>query len=313
MTSETQTPIFRLSDEYITEATKLSPIGATFLGIPGYDDKLDDFSLEGSKKKPELIRKTLQTLANIPPQNENDRIAAAVMQERLSSELTLFDSYEAQLVCAVIASPAINIRQVFEVMPHDSAEDFKNFAARLNAVKAAHESWKSSLIDLAKLGKRVPKRQISGVADQLIAFSKGAYVGVAQRIDPENKYSELHTAAASADASAGEMGEWLKTNYLPDADEADGLGEARYSVWARHFTGADLDLRNTYDWGLEDLTRINKRMWEVAEKIKPGAKSLKEVADFLDQDPTYLVKGSDLLIEMLKEFTEAATAQMDGV
>ena len=57
-------PIFQLSDEYITEATKLSPIGATFLGIPGFEDRLDDFSLEGSKKKPALIRETLQKLAD---------------------------------------------------------------------------------------------------------------------------------------------------------------------------------------------------------------------------------------------------------
>lgn len=313
MTSENPTPIFRLSDEYITEATKLSPISATFLGIPGYDDRLDDFSLEGSKKKPELIRETLRKLANMPPQNEDDRIASAVMQERLSSELALYDSYEAQLVCAVIASPAINIRQVFEVMPHESAEDFVNFTARLNAVKGAHDSWKSSLIDLAKMGKRVPKRQVGGVADQLKAFSQGAYSGIATRIDPENKYPELHAAASSADASAGEMGEWLRTSYLPDAVEDDGLGAARYSVWARHYTGADLDLRNTYDWGLNDLTRINKRMWEVAEQIKPGAKSLMEVAEFLDRDPKYVVQGSDVLIEMLKEFTEEATAQMDGV
>lgn len=135
MTSENSTPIFRLSDEYITEATKLSPISATFLGIPGYDDQLDDFSLVGSKKKPELIRETLRKLADMAPQNEDDRVAAAVMQERLNSELALYESYEMQLVCAVIASPAINIRQVFEVMPYETAEDFKNFTARLNAVK----------------------------------------------------------------------------------------------------------------------------------------------------------------------------------
>jgi len=143
------------------------------LGIPGYDDKLDDFLLEGSKRKPELIRKTLHTLASMPPQNENDRIAAAVMQERLSLESALYDSYENQSVCAVIASPAISIRQVFEVMPHESAEGFRSFTARLNAVKAAHESWKSSLIDLAKMGKKAPKRQVSGVTDQLKAFSNG--------------------------------------------------------------------------------------------------------------------------------------------
>ena len=313
MTSENLTPIFRLSDEYITEATKLSPIAATFLGIPGYDDKLDDFSLEGSKKKPELIRETLRKLANIPAHNEDDRIAASVMHERLSSELALYDSYEAQLVCAVIASPAINIRQVFEVMPHESAADFANFTARFIAVKGAHDSWKSSLSDLAKMGKRVPKRQIKGVADQLKAFSQGAYAGIAKRIDPDHNYPELHAAAVSADASAGELGEWMRSSYLPDAVEEDGLGAARYSVWARHFTGADLDLRNTYEWGLQDLERINKRMWEVAAQIKPGAKSLAEVAEYLDSDPKYIVKGSDVLIEMLKEFTDEATTQMDGV
>ena len=313
MTSENSTPIFRLSDEYITEATKLSPIAATYLGISGYDDKLDDFSLEGSKRKPDLIRKTLHTLASMPPQNENDRIAAAVMQERLASELALYDSHEMQGVCAVIWSPAITIRQVFEVMPHESAEDFKNFTARLNEVKGAHDSWMSALIDLAKMGKRAPKRQVSGVADQLKAFSNGAYSGIAKRIDPENQYPELHIAATSADASAGELGEWLRTVYLPEAVDADGLGAARYSVWARHFTGANLDLRNTYEWGLKDLARINERMWEVAGQIKPGAKSLKEVAEFLDRDPKYLVQGSDVLLEMLKEFTEEATAQMNGV
>ena len=163
------------------------------------------------------------------------------------------------------------------------------------------------------MGKRPPKRQVRGVADQLKAFSGGAYSGIAKRIDPENKYPELHTAAASADKSAGELGEWMSTSYLPDAPEADGLGAERYSAWARHFTGADLDLRNTYEWGLKDLVRINERMWKVAEKIKPGAKSLKEIAEFLDNDPQYFIKGSDVLLETLKEFTEDATAQMDGV
>ena len=154
MTSETQSPIFQLSDEYISEGVKLSPIAASFLGVPGYDDQLDDYSLEGSQKKPELIRATLRKLAEVKPQDENDRVAAAVLYERLTSELGLYDSYEAQIECAVIASPAINIRQVFEVMPHETEEHFKNFTARFNAVGPALESWKSCLNDLMTMGKR---------------------------------------------------------------------------------------------------------------------------------------------------------------
>lgn len=313
MTSIVQSPIFQLSDDYITEAAKLSPIGATFLGIPGYDHLLDDFSLEGSKKKPALIRNTLEKLAAMEPQNELDRVAAAVLSERLNSELGLYDSYENQLICAVIFSPAIVIRQVFEVMPHESPEEIKNITLRLAAVKQALDSWQSSLSDLAKMGRRNSKRQVRGVADQLKAFSEGAYSGIAKRIDPETKYPDLHAAAASADKSAGEMGEWMRSSYLPEANEDDGVGAERYSAWARHYTGADLDLRDTYEWGLQDLARINERMWKVALKIKPDAKTLHEVADYLDRDPNYLVKGSDTLLKKLTEFTEAATKQMDGV
>ena len=313
MTSETQSPIFQLSDEYITQSVKLSPIAASFLGVPGYDDQLDDYSLEGSQKKPALIRATLRKLAEIKPEGENDRVAAAVLYERLTSELALFDSYEAQIEFAVIASPAITIRQVFEVMSHETAEDFKNFTARFNAVGGALESWKSSLSDLLKMGKRTSKRQVSGVADQLKAFSKGAFSDIAKRIDPESKYPELHTAAETADKAAGDMGEWLRTTYLPEANAADGFGAERYAAWARHYTGAKLDLRETYEWGLKDLAQINERMWKVAAKIKPDAKTLHEVANYLDNDPKYMIHGTVVLLDKLQEFTVAATAWMDGV
>ena len=79
MTPKHRSPIFELSDQYITEAATLSPIGATFLGIKGYDDQLDDFSLAGSEKYAQLVRRTLQKLAGMQPQDEIDRIAKAVM------------------------------------------------------------------------------------------------------------------------------------------------------------------------------------------------------------------------------------------
>jgi uncharacterized protein (DUF885 family) len=313
MTSENPTPIFQLSDAYITESAKLSPIAATFLGIPGFDDQLDDFSLDGSKKKQALIRDTLRRLGEMQPQNGDDGLASAVMQERLSSELALLETYSSQVICAVISSPAINIRQVFEVMPYETAQDIGNITHRLEAVLGALESWKSSLIDLGKMGKRPATRQVTGVADQLKKFSAGAFSGIAERIDPEKKYSDLHAAAVSADRAAGAMSDWMRTSYLPETKEADGVGLETYSAWARHFTGADLDLRETYEWGLQDLAAINARMWEVALKIKPDATSLREVADYLDNDPKYLVKGSDVLLEMLQEFTQAATNQLDAV
>ena len=312
MTSENQTPIFQLSDEYITESVKLSPIAATYLGISGFEDQLDDFSLAGSRKKQELIEHTLRRLAEMKPQNDDDRLASAVMHERLSSELALLGTYLPQVICAVIESPAINIRQVFEVMPYETAKEIGNITRRMTAVESSLDSWKSALIDLGKMEKRPAKRQLLGVADQLKNFGAGAFTGIAERIDSAKKYLDLHVAAASADRAAGAMSDWMHASYLPEAKDADGVGFEIYSAWARHYTGADLDLRETYEWGLKDLAAINDRMWKVALKIKPGATSLHEVADYLDNDPTYLVEGAADLLKKLQEFTYAATNQMDG-
>ncbi|HEX7405798.1 MAG TPA: DUF885 domain-containing protein [Candidatus Nanopelagicaceae bacterium] len=313
MTINHRSPIFQLSDEYIAESASLSPIGATFLGIKGYDDQLDDFSLAGSEKTAELVRRTLQKLVAMKPQDEIDRVAKAVMEERLKSGLALHDSREQQRLWGVIASPASYIRQVFEMMAHETEAEIHNITARLNAVAGAHESWISSIDDLAKEGKFTSRRQALAVAEQLDAFAKGAYSGIAKQADPAGKYPELHTAGAAADKSAAQTSQWLKNVYALIANPEDAVGEKRYSAWARHFTGAQLDLRATYEWGMQDLAQINDRMWKVAAKIMPEAKSLRAVADHLDADPQYLVKGKETLLKKLKDFTQEAVKKMDGV
>lgn len=313
MDSSSRSPIFELSDRYIADLAILSPVSATFLGISGYDDKLDDFSLAGTEKTADLIRRTLQELVMMEPKDEIDRIAKAVMEERLNSGLALHDSREEQISWNVLSSPISKIRQVFEFMSHETEEDVKNITARLNAVAGAHESWLSCMDDLAKVGKITSGRQTIAVAKQLRTFAEGAYSGIAKGIDPTEKYPELHLAGASADNSALKTSEWLLREYLPKSDLSDVVGEARYSAWARHFTGAKLDLRATYEWGLQDLAQINERMWRVAAKIKPGAKTLREVADHLDADPKYLIQGTEALLEKLRSFTQSAVAQMDGI
>jgi uncharacterized protein (DUF885 family) len=83
-------------------------------------------------------------------------------------------------------------------------------------------------------------------------------------------------------------------------------------MWARHFTGADLDLRDTYEWGINQLNQINERMWVAAKKLYPDATTLREVADRLDKDPRYTVEGEETLLKKLREFIDAAVERLDG-
>ncbi|MFM7501485.1 MAG: DUF885 family protein, partial [Actinomycetota bacterium] len=84
--------ISKILDNFLEEGIKLSPIGATMLGVPGFDDQLDDLSMAGNEKRAELTRKALEAIKNETPINEFDRIAKDVAVERLTSELNLNDT-----------------------------------------------------------------------------------------------------------------------------------------------------------------------------------------------------------------------------
>ena len=307
-----RSPIFALSDSYVEKSARLSPMASTYLGITDLNDQLDDFSIAGRAVEADLTRATLAELNKLEPIDEIDRVAKSVMQERLTSSLQLHDSFESHINFNVLTSPPADIRQVFEMMPKESAADFDNIAKRLLAVDKAHLSWVSTIDTLAKKGKTVAQRQIDGIAKQLEGYADGGYANMAKTFDPDGKYPAIHEAAKAAARSSADTAKYLRGTYMALATPNDAVGAERYAVWARYFTGADLDLRATYEWGLADLAQITERMWRVAAKIKPDAKTLREVADYLDNAPEYKIHGKDAIIKKLLDFTQAAVTQLDG-
>jgi len=163
-----QTPISTILDTFMEEGIKLTPIGATLLGVPGLDDQLDDLSMAGNTKRSDLTRKTLAALNAEKPVNEYDRIARDVAVERLTSELNLSDTHEAHILFNLISSPVKNIRQVFEMMKKDQPDTIANVTKRLNGIEAALEGWKSTLTTVAEKGKVNSRRQALATAGQLL-------------------------------------------------------------------------------------------------------------------------------------------------
>ena len=306
------TKISAILDDFMEEGIKLTPIGATLLGVPGSDDKLDDFSMEGQNAREELTRKTLAGIKGANPENEFDRVAGAVATERLSSELKLSESYESSALFNLISSPAKSIRQVFEMMKKDAPDAQANVAKRLNAVGDALKGWCSTLEFVAGKGRVNSTRQVNATIAQLETFSKGAFQSVAKKFDPSGENDSLMDAAKQAESACLETANWLRDSYLPKADPKDGVGEERYKIWARHFTGADLNLRDTYEWGIAQLEEINARMKRAADRLYPDASSLREVADRLEKDPRYTVEGEAELLRKLSDFIAKAVERLDG-
>jgi len=308
-----RSPIFELSDEFIIQSARFSPMGATALGIPGSDHLLDDFSIEHAALVADYARDVVRRAEKLTPIDEIDRIAKDVLIDRLSSSILLFDSDEALFRFNPFGNPITSIRSIFTLMPSDSPAAIANITARLNAIEGAFESWKSTLDAMHQKGKTAARRQALVLAGQAEVHGNGGYADMAREFDPTDTYPELHEAAAKAQIAALAMAAWLREVHAPRSVEADGVGALAYAPWAKHFTGSDLDLRATYEWGVQDLQQINDRMYLAAEKLGLKGKSLKEVADYCEEAELHRIDGADNLVKKLLEFTEEAVAKLDGL
>ncbi len=312
MSTEHRSPLFRHAAEYVAEVARLDPVAATFMGIGGYDDQLGDYSLEGAAHRTDAARRALARLADLDDVDEADRIARGVMVDRLSLQLELDATHESMVRWGAIGSVPLSIRQAIEMMPGETEDEIDRVTSRLAAVPTAYATWRSGVAELAAQGVTTPRRHVLGVAAQLETFAEGAYVELAARLDPHARRPALHAAAMVADREAGALADWLRRGCLASASVNDAVGEERYALWAASYTGSSLDLRETYEWGLQDLREITGRMRRVASSAVPGAASLREVATRLDEDPRYLVRGTDELLARLRAFLERAVAALDG-
>ena len=79
-----RTDVDRIADAFLDATVELSPTAATYMGIPGHDEDLDDFSPAGHAAHSALRRRTLAALAQASPVDDIDRVTMSAMQERLS-------------------------------------------------------------------------------------------------------------------------------------------------------------------------------------------------------------------------------------
>jgi len=291
------TDVDRIANDYLDALVELSPITATYLGIPGHDEDLDDFSPAGLAAHSGLRIKTLDALAQATPDDHIDRATIAAMTERLGLAEETYAAGLDQMSLNVLASPLQGIRDIFDLMPTDTEVHWVTFASRMSKIPAALDSYVESLRAAAAVGMVSPKRQVEACAAQCAQFAAedGYFSSLLSSSRLEDGPADaLRDAVALASSAYTRMGEFLLGELLPQAPEADACGRERYQLMSRYFLGSTVDLEETYEWGQQELARITAEMQAVAGQIKPGA-TIKEAIDLLDADPAYQLHGTDEL------------------
>ena len=312
------TDIDRLAEAHLDASVALSPLEATYLGVPGADDRIDDLSVEGLRAHRDLCADTLEQLDRLEPQDDTDKVTAAALRERLGlevEELDLVLDGRAPVDLNVIASAPQAVRDIFDLMAKDTEEHWRTVAARLDNVPRALEQYASALTWSAERGQVAPRRQVVKVAEQCRDQTGDGTSTFDALLEEAAGQSEevrglLAAAATSAKAAFGALATFLD-ELAPTAPESDACGRELYTLRSRSFLGAVIDLEETYRWGQEELARITRMMAETAEQVRPGA-SVEEAVQILDDDPAYQLEGTDALRGWMQVKADEAVANLAG-
>lgn len=314
--------IYEIADRYVERWAALDPIAATQQGIPGHDRDMTNYSPAGFEARAALDRETLAQLADAPVENERDRVAREVMQDILGRTLQRQAAGEHLRALRILASPAQGIRDCFDLMARDTADDWDAIAARLDGVPNALAGYQETLLSGLRAGLPAARRQAAAVADQAAVWSgaqattPGFFALLLADYD-ERGIDSLplrQRLAAGAEQAAGAYAafrRFLLDEYAPAAEPCDPVGRERYGLLAQSFLGLDLDLDETYAWGWDELHRIEAEMAATAEQIRPGAR-LAEVKGLLDTDPARSLDSVEALQRWLQDLQDRTMAALDG-
>jgi uncharacterized protein (DUF885 family) len=309
----------QLADRFVEDYAASQPAVATYIGVPGHDDRWPDLTPDGHAAHAELLRTALGAARRSDTVDRRDEVARAAMLERLGAELARHDAGWAQADLNTIDSPLQAFRSTFDLMPTATAEDWATIARRLAAVPAALEGYTTGLEAAASDGHIPAARQVllgaqiarrwAGTPDRpgfFAEFVAGAPAG------SEGLARDLARAAQQTSGALLGFADRIEQTLLPQAPQADGVGRERYGLESRFHAGIDLDLDETYAWGWEELARIVAEKEAVAETIAPG-QGIAGAMAALDADPARQVRGREALQAWLQETADRAMAALDGV
>ena len=296
-----------ISDWYVDALAAAHPNLATSLGIPGRETELTDYSPDGHEQRADVRRAAEAALRRVEVENERDRVARDVMLERFAYEAELEAQQEHLRSLNILASPLQNTRQVFDLMPRETEQDQARLVERMGAVPEALDRYRASLAAGMEQGIVVAQRQVRGGIEQCRVWSGAG--------DSPSFFQQLCDSlgidggeqATAAEQGYAAMANWLETEYLPRANPRDPVGRDRYQAASRGFNGIELDLDETYQWGWEEVWRIQSEMAETAERISPGA-TVAEAIAMLESDDEHAIEGEDAFRDWMQQ-TQDQTMQ----
>lgn len=311
--TRTPTAIDKLADNWVNQLAEFSPSFATYIGYPGGETELDDYSPGHNFKVNAATKSLLEALKTLEPEDAIDTVTKDAMLESLGLAVELFEVGSYQRDLNNIASPSQSIRDIFDISPAATELDWHNLAERMRQVPVALAGYMESLREGIARHNTPAVRQVRLVieqAKQITApdgfFRKFAAEAKAETGElPQALQDELLAAAEDASQGYEVFASFLESELAPLSNPQDAVGRELYQLYSRSFLGARIDLDETYEWGKAELARVVAEQESVANQILPGA-TIQQAMTHLEGDPARKLHGTDELRSWMQKKSDEA-------
>jgi uncharacterized protein (DUF885 family) len=310
--SRQPTEVDTIAEEWVATLVTLSPELATYIGAEGKLDEYQDYSPAGRAQLHAAGREVLAKLDAATPVDDTDRVTIADMSAEIRLQLELAEAGWEARDLNVLASPAQGIREIYDLMPTATEDDWATIARKLTRVGEALEGYTETLREGIANQNTPAVRQVREVLTQVRTNAArdgffAEFTSSAEVSDALKK--ELAAAAEQAADAYGRFGDFLENELAPVAREEDAVGRELYSLLSRSFLGATIDLDETYEWGIQELARMVEEQTRIANEILPGA-TVEEAIAHLEKDESRKLHGRDALQQWMQKLSDTAVDEL---
>ena len=135
------TPIDAIAETWVDTELDLFPEYRVYLGRAGHEGEYADYSPEGAERAIAEVKKTLASITAATAVDAVDEVTKMDLSRELQLQIDKHDAGFDQRDLNVIASAPQSLRDIFDLMPTDSEEDWSHVATRMRNLPTAMERY----------------------------------------------------------------------------------------------------------------------------------------------------------------------------
>jgi uncharacterized protein (DUF885 family) len=303
-------------DDYYESELRNFPERATAFGDYRYNDKLDDYSLDGILQHHKTDEAFLARINAIPTTGfaDQDQLSHDLLVRVLQQRIADFNFKEYEMPINQQNGIHTKLADLPLSVPLDSVKHYEDYISRLHQVPRAlnqtmevlHAGMKDKLMPVRFLAEKIPG-QCQGIidADPFLLPTK-KYPAAISAEDQKRLTQQINDAVNNEILPAyRNFGEFIRTKYAPEGRTTLAItslpdGQKRYqnNLYARTTTRMSPD--EIHELGLREIERIEKEMNAIAKK--EGFADLAAFRASLKTDPKYIPTSSEQILDDFRRY-----------